>query len=70
MGVKSTMLALVYAANHTAAAARAGQSVPGIHAEIQLQITELVRNLNLLLATMQAGDPNITTVQNQITALQ
>jgi hypothetical protein len=25
--------------------------------------------LNLLLASMQAGDPNITTVQNQITAL-
>ena len=69
MGIKSTMAGLTYAANHVAAAQKSCQSVQSIHVEIQLQSTELLRNLNLLLATMQAGDPNITTVQNQIAAL-
>jgi hypothetical protein len=69
MGIKTTMAGLTYAANHLAAAQKSCQSVQSIHGEIQLQSTELLRNLNLLLSTMQAGDPNITTVQNQIAAL-
>jgi hypothetical protein len=69
MGIKTTMGGLTYAANHIVAAQRASQSVQSIHGEIQLQSTELLRNLNLLLSTMQAGDPNITTVQAQISAL-
>jgi hypothetical protein len=68
MGIKSTM-AITYAASHVAAAQCASQNVQSLHAEIQLQATELLRNLNILLATMQTGDPNITTVTNQITAL-
>jgi hypothetical protein len=43
--------------------------VQSLHVGIQLQSIELLRNLNLLLSTMQAGDPNIATVQAQITAL-
>jgi hypothetical protein len=69
MGIKTTMSSLSYAANHIAAATKAGQSVSGLHAQIQLRSTELLRDLNLLLATMQTGDPNITTLQAQITAL-
>jgi hypothetical protein len=69
MGIKTTMSGLTYAANHVAAAQRSSQSVQSLHAAIQLQSTELLRNLNLLLSTMQAGDPNIATVQAQITAL-
>jgi hypothetical protein len=63
------MSGLSYAAAHVNAASKAGQNVQGLHSEIQLLSTELIRALNLLLASMQAGDPNITTVQNQITAL-
>ena len=69
MGIKTDMAALTYAANHVAAASKAGQSVSGLHAEIQLRSTELLRDLNALLATMQTGDPNIATVQAQIAAL-
>jgi hypothetical protein len=63
------MAGLSYAANHVAAAQRSSQNVQSLHAEIQLQSTELLRNLILLLSTMQAGDQNIATVQAQITAL-
>jgi hypothetical protein len=69
MGIKTTMAGLTYAANHVAAAQRSSQSVQSLHVGIQLQSIELLRNLNLLLSTMQAGDPNIATVQAQITAL-
>jgi hypothetical protein len=69
MGIKTTMAAVTYAANHLAAATKAGQNVPGLHDQIQLRSTELLRDLNLLLATMQTGDPNISVIQTQITAL-
>jgi hypothetical protein len=69
MGIKSTMAAVSYAANHLAAAKKAGQDVLSVHAEAQLQCVELLRTLNLLLSTMQTGDGNITTLQAQITAL-
>ena len=69
MGIKTTMSGLTYAAAHIAAAQRSSQCVQSVHLAIQLQSTELLRNLNLLLSTMQAGDPNIATVQAQITAL-
>jgi hypothetical protein len=69
MGIKTTMAAVVYAANHITAATKAGQNVAGLHAEIQLRSTELIRDLNLLLSSMQAGDPNIATINAQISAL-
>jgi len=69
MGIKTTMSGLTYAAAHVAAAQRSSQNVASLHQEIQIQSVELLRNLNLLLSTMQAGDPNIATVQAQITAL-
>ena len=69
MGVKTTMSGLTYAANHIAAAQRASQNVTSLDSEIQLQISELVKNLNTLVATAQAGDPNIATINAQITVL-
>ena len=69
MGVKSTMASLSYAVAHVAAAQKGGQNVQSLHTEIQLQITELVKNLTILVATAQVGDPNITTINNQIAAL-
>jgi hypothetical protein len=69
MGVKTTMLGLTYAVSHIAAAQRSSQNVTSLHAEIQLQISELIRNLNLLVATAQTGDPNIATINAQISAL-
>jgi hypothetical protein len=69
MGVKSTMAGLTYAASHVSAATKNAQNVASMHNEIQLTINELIRDLNILVATMQAGDPNITTVNAQISAL-
>jgi hypothetical protein len=69
MGIKTTMSGVTYAANHLAAATKAGQNVQGLHAQIQLRSTELLKDLNLLLSSMQSGDANIATVQAQITAL-
>jgi hypothetical protein len=69
MGIKTTMAAVTYAANHVAAAEKAGQNVPGLHLSIQLRSTELLRDLNLLLSSMQTGDPNIATINAQIAAL-
>jgi hypothetical protein len=43
--------------------------VTSIAADAQLQCIELIRTLQLLVSTMQVGDPNITTVNNQIAAL-
>jgi hypothetical protein len=68
-GIKTTMAGVAYRADHVAAATKAGQNVPGLHASIQLRSTELIRDLNLLLNSMQSGDPNIATISAQITAL-
>jgi hypothetical protein len=70
MGVKTTVSGITYAANHRAAATAAAQNVDSQHREILLQATEMIRNLQILVATMQAGDPNIATINAQITALQ
>ena len=51
------------------AATKAGHNVTSIAADAQLQCIELIRTLQLLVSTMQVGDPNITTVNNQIAAL-
>jgi hypothetical protein len=69
MGIKTTMSAVTYAASHVAAAEKNAQTVSSLHNAVQLRCTELLRDLTLLLSTMQAGDPNIATVQAQITAL-
>jgi hypothetical protein len=69
MGVKSTITALTYAASHRAAATIAAQNVDSLQKEIRLQATELIRDLNILVSTMQTGDSNIATVNAQITAL-
>jgi DNA-binding phage protein len=69
MGVKTTMAGVTYAANHIAAATKAGHNVTSIASDAQLQATELIRTLQLLVSTMQAGDANITTINNQIAAL-
>jgi hypothetical protein len=69
MGIKSTMAGLTYAQSHINAAEKSAQTVPSLHASVQLRCTELIRDLTLLVATMQTGDPNITTLNNQISAL-
>ena len=69
MGIKTTVAALTYAANHKAAAAVAAQNVNSMHREILLQAGELIKNLQILVATMIPGDPNIATINAQITAL-
>lgn len=69
MGIKTTMSGVTYATNHIAAAEKNAQTVSSLHNSVQLRCTELIRDLTLLLSTMQTGDPNITTIQNQITAL-
>ena len=70
MGVKTTVAALTYAANHRAAATAVAQNVDSTHREILLQATELTRSLQILVGTMIPGDPNIATINAQITALQ
>jgi hypothetical protein len=69
MGIKTTHAGLSYAANHVSAATKAGQSVSSLHAEIQLQCVELLRNLTLLQSQMQNGDGNIATLTSLISAL-
>jgi len=69
MGIKTTMSGLTYAANHIAAAEKSAQTMPSLHASVQLRCTELIRDLTLLVATMQTGDSNIATINAQITAL-
>ena len=69
MGIKTTVSGLTYAGNHRAAALAVAQNVDSLHREILLQAGELTRNLQILVATMVAGDPNITTINAQITAL-
>jgi hypothetical protein len=60
---------VTYAANHVAAAEKVAQTVPSLHASNQLRCVELIRDLNLLVGTMQTGDGNIATVYAQIAAL-
>jgi hypothetical protein len=69
MGVKTTVASVTYAANHIAAATTAGQNVTSLQKEILLQTQELIRNLQILVGQMQAGDPNIATINAQIAAL-
>jgi hypothetical protein len=70
MGIKTTHAGLTYAPSHIAAANKVGQNVQSIHADIQLQCTELLRSLALLQNTMQGGDGNIAAIASLITALQ
>jgi hypothetical protein len=37
--------------------------------EIQLVLGELINDMKILVGSMQAGDPNIATLNAQITAL-
>lgn len=68
-GIRTTMSTVVYRTDHVAAAHAVGQDPASIHSAIMLHCIELLRHLNLQLATMQTGDPNIATVTAQIAAL-
>ena len=70
MGIKTTLSGIVYAGSHTLAASKAGHNVTSIAADAQLQATELITTLRLLVSTMQTGDSNIATINAQIAALQ
>ena len=69
MGVKTTLVATTLAPAHVAAAAAAGQSAGTINACVKAHIDECVVLLKALVAHMQVGDPNIATINAQITAL-
>lgn len=69
MGVKTAVAAIVPAANHIAAAKAVGQDVATLQAEATFKCAEAVVALKNLLAQMQTGDGNITTINTQITAL-
>jgi hypothetical protein len=69
MGVKTVVAALNYAASHRAAATAVAQNVDSLHREILLQATDLMRDLQILVGSMQTGDSNIATVNAQIAAL-
>ncbi len=69
MGVKATVAGMTLQANHVAAAEAAGNNASALQTMAKMKCDEAVVALRALLASMQAGDPNITTVQNQITAL-
>lgn len=69
MGVKTTVAAISYAANHQANATKAGQNVISLNADILLQTQELIISLTRLQATMVTGDGNIATINTLITAL-
>lgn len=69
MGVKATVVALVPATNHIAAAKAGGRDVATLQKEAQIKCDEAVVALRALLADMQADDSNITTINTQITAL-
>jgi len=69
MGVKTTVAAIVPAANHVTAARAAGHDIVSLQAEAKLKCDEAVVALRALLSTMQTGDGNIATVNAQITAL-
>jgi hypothetical protein len=68
-GVKTTVAGLTYSAGHVAQASAASQSVQGTHTLVLLHCNEIIKALNLLLASMPGGDPNITVVTAQIAAL-
>ena len=63
------MASVSYSASHVATATKSAQNVTSLHNEIMLATNELIRNLNILVSTMQVGDPNIATVNAQIAAL-
>jgi hypothetical protein len=69
MGVKTTMAGLTFASNHLAASTTKGQCVASMANEIQLVLGELINDMKILVGSMQAGDPNIATLNAQITAL-
>jgi hypothetical protein len=69
MGVKTTMTALSYAANHFSGAAKAGQDVNSLHYSILSGLTEVIGKMKTLVGEMTTGDGNIATVNAQITAL-
>jgi hypothetical protein len=69
MGIKTSHAALSYALSHVQAAAKQSQNVNSLHAEIQLQLTEVIRNMQLLVSSAQVGDANITTINNLISSL-
>lgn len=69
MGVKATVSGLTFAANHITAARAAGHDLTSLQAEAKMKCDEAVVALRTLLATMQVGDGNITTINAQITAL-
>ena len=70
MGIRTTMAGLIYRADHNATATKNARNVVSLAAEAQLQCIELSRTLALLVADMTNGDPNIATVNAQISALQ
>jgi hypothetical protein len=69
MGIKTSVSSLSYATNHLQAAVNLGQNVNSLHRQILIRCTELSRDLQTLVATMQTGDANIATINAQITAL-
>lgn len=69
MGVKSTITAVVPAANHIAAAKSGGRDVTTLQQEVKIKCDEAVIAMRTLLADMVTGDGNIATIQAQITAL-
>lgn len=69
MGIKTSTAGVVPAANHAAAAKSGGRDVATLQREALIKCDEAVVALRALLADMQTGDANITTIQNQITAL-
>lgn len=69
MGTKTSVAALSFAANHVTAARSAGHDLESMRAEAKIKCDEAVSALRTLLATMQTGDSNITTINTLITNL-
>ena len=69
MGTKASVTALSFAGNHVTAARAAGHDLESLRAEAKIKCDEAVMALRTLLATMQGGDGNITTVNTLITNL-
>lgn len=69
MGVKASTAAVVPAANHVTAAKAGARDVTTLQKEALIKCDEAVVALRALLADMQNGDPNIATINAQITAL-
>jgi hypothetical protein len=70
VGIKTTMAGVTYSAAHLANAQKVSQDVASANSLVQLHCTELIRHLNVLLATTPAADTaNIATLNAQIAAL-